>query len=59
MLAALKGLLDAGLEVPHGETIFPGNDRLSGSHLPKPLPEPLESYKGKLPTITERKEATA
>ncbi len=59
VLAALKGLLDAGVEVPHGETIFPGNDRLSGSHLPKPLPEPLESYKGKLPTITERKEATA
>ncbi len=55
-LASLKGLLDAGIEIPHGETRFPEADRLNGAHLPKPLPEPLEMYKGKLPTIVVREE---
>jgi large subunit ribosomal protein L18 len=51
LLGALKGMLDAGLEIPHGEAAFPTADRLNGKHLPKPLSEPLESYKGRLPTI--------
>jgi large subunit ribosomal protein L18 len=49
--AALKGLLDAGIEVPHGEGGFPTSDRLNGAHLPHPLPTPLEAYKLKLPTL--------
>jgi len=49
--AALKGLLDAGIEIPHGEGGFPATDRLNGAHLPKPLPEPLEAYKLKLPSL--------
>jgi large subunit ribosomal protein L18 len=49
--AALKGLLDAGIEIPHGEGGFPGADRLNGKHLAKPLPNPLESYKLKLPNL--------
>jgi large subunit ribosomal protein L18 len=49
--AALKGLLDAGIEIPHGEGGFPGPERLNGGHLPKPLPEPIEAYKLKLPSI--------
>ena len=57
--AALKGLLDSGLEIPHGEEGFPGADRLGGSHLPKKLPLPLEAYKQKLPTLAQRTEATA
>jgi len=57
--AALKGLLDAGVEIPHGEDRFPSAERLGGAHLPKPLPEPLESYKMKLPSLMERKEANA
>ncbi len=55
-LASLKGLLDAGIEIPHGETKFPEADRLNGAHLPKHLPEPLEMYKGKLPSIVAREE---
>jgi large subunit ribosomal protein L18 len=57
--AALKGLLDAGIEVPHGEGGFPSADRLNGSHLPKPLPTPLEAYKLKLPTLLASAGATA
>jgi len=60
ILAALKGLLDAGLEIPHGEeTSFPSADRLNGTHLPHPLPAPLEAYKMKLPTIVQRTEAAS
>ena len=51
LAAALKGLLDAGIDVPHGEGGFPTNDRLNGTHLAKPLPNPLEAYKTRLPTL--------
>ena len=48
LLGALKGLLDAGIEVPHGEKGLPTADRLNGQHLPKPLPKPVEAYKSDL-----------
>lgn len=58
VLGALKGLLDAGVEIPHGEeTEFPSADRMNGKHLPKPLPKPLESYKSMLPAHVTRPEA--
>ena len=59
LAAALKGLLDAGLQIPHGGETFPSADRLGGAHLPKRLPEPLEAYKLKLPSIVAAKEAAA
>ena len=31
--AALKGIIDAGLEVPADEETFPSGDRISGKHL--------------------------
>jgi ribosomal protein L18 len=30
VFTALKGLLDAGMEIPHGEEIFPSDERISG-----------------------------
>lgn len=48
LMGALKGLLDAGLEVPHGEKGLPTTDRLNGQHLPTPLPKPVEAYKSEL-----------
>ena len=59
LAAALKGLLDAGIDIPHGEKGFPTADRLNGKHLPKPLPQPLESYKLKLPELLARPEVAA
>jgi large subunit ribosomal protein L18 len=59
LLSALKGLLDAGVEIPHGEGAFPSNDRLNGTHLPKPLPQPLEKYRSQLASIATRSGATA
>jgi large subunit ribosomal protein L18 len=31
--AALKGAVDAGLEIPHDAEIFPSEDRISGKHI--------------------------
>ncbi len=31
--AVLKGMIDAGLEIPHGEGIFPEESRLRGEHI--------------------------
>ena len=31
--AALKGVVDAGIEVPAGEKTFPNNERINGEHL--------------------------
>ncbi|MBU4456253.1 MAG: 50S ribosomal protein L18, partial [Nanoarchaeota archaeon] len=33
--AALKGALDSGLNVPHGEELFPTEERIKGTHLKK------------------------
>jgi len=33
MAAALKGLVDAGLQVPANEKTFPSKDRIQGKHL--------------------------
>ncbi|ABL89016.1 LSU ribosomal protein L18P [Pyrobaculum islandicum DSM 4184] len=33
VFAVLKGALDAGLEIPHGEEIIPSDDRISGKHI--------------------------
>ncbi|HXW66308.1 MAG TPA: 50S ribosomal protein L18 [Thermoplasmata archaeon] len=51
LAAALKGLLDAGIEIPHGEGGFPSSDRLDGTHLHHRLPSPLEAYKLKIPHL--------
>jgi large subunit ribosomal protein L18 len=59
LAAALKGLLDSGLEIPHGETGFPSADRLNGTHLPKALPQPIEAYKQKLSSLLQSPGAAA
>jgi large subunit ribosomal protein L18 len=48
ILGALQGLLDAGIEIPHSDEGLPPKERLSGAHLPTPLPQPLEAYKQKV-----------
>ena len=49
VFAALKGALDAGLKIPHGDGIFPSEERIKGEHianyasvLEKTSPELLE-----------------
>ncbi|MBD3228855.1 MAG: 50S ribosomal protein L18 [Candidatus Lokiarchaeota archaeon] len=33
IFAALKGVTDAGVEIPHSEEIFPSEERISGEHI--------------------------
>jgi large subunit ribosomal protein L18 len=33
LFAALKGVVDAGVEVPHSDDILPSEDRLTGKHI--------------------------
>ncbi|WP_409199544.1 50S ribosomal protein L18 [Methanobrevibacter sp. DSM 116169] len=33
IFAALKGAIDAGLEIPHGESVLPSDDRITGEHI--------------------------
>ena len=59
LLSALKGLLDSGVEIPHGEKGFPSADRLNGSHLTPPLPKPVEAFRAELAGHVDRpKEAS-
>jgi large subunit ribosomal protein L18 len=37
--AALKGLLDAGLDIAHDDGVLPADDRLNGSHIGDDLPK--------------------
>ncbi|MFB6209667.1 MAG: 50S ribosomal protein L18 [Candidatus Nanohaloarchaea archaeon] len=49
MFAALKGLIDAGVEIPAGEEVFPDESRIRGEHIEemtdKKLPENFETVK--------------
>ena len=58
LLSALKGLLDAGIDIPHGEGGFPTVDRLNGTHLKPPLPQPIEAYKTGLTQVVHRPKET-
>jgi len=47
LFAALKGVIDAGLKVPHSENVFPEENRIKGEHIAnyaKSLKENKEKY---------------
>ncbi len=48
VFAALKGVVDAGVEVPHSDEMLPPNDRLSGKHMKEGVAAMFESTKGKI-----------
>ena len=48
VFAALKGMLDAGIEIPHGEEIFPAEERISGTHINEKYPKMFESVLNKM-----------
>jgi len=48
--AALKGVVDAGIEVPHSETILPSVERIKGAHL-KDMNNIFEKTKGEIEKI--------
>lgn len=48
MFAALKGLLDAGIEIPHGDKMLPADDRVAGKHLREGASGAFEDVKKKI-----------
>jgi large subunit ribosomal protein L18 len=43
--AALKGMVDAGMHIPHGEEVIPDEDRLKGAHISEELKNQVEKIK--------------
>jgi len=50
----LKGVLDAGVEVPHGEAVIPDESRLNGEHIGDDIPGKVISIKEKIEADYER-----
>jgi len=48
LFAVAKGIIDAGVEVPCGEDVFPTDDRLNGKHIDEKIEAAMSSMKQKL-----------
>jgi len=48
LFAALQGLLDAGVVVPHDKAVLPPQDRLRGAHIGDEVPKQFDAVKSKL-----------
>jgi len=46
--AALKGVLDAGVNVPHSKDILPSEDRISGKHISEEIAKQFDDVKKKI-----------
>ena len=48
VFAALKGMVDAGLEIPHGDSVLPVEERLNGAHIDESYASEVEATKSKI-----------
>ncbi len=48
IFAALKGMLDAGIDIPHSDVMLPSDDRISGKHMHEGTAAMFESAKSKI-----------
>ncbi len=48
IFAALKGMLDAGIEIPHGEEVLPAEDRIMGAHIDENMGKMIEEVKSRM-----------
>jgi large subunit ribosomal protein L18 len=48
VFASLKGLLDAGIDIPHSEEEFPSDERIRGAHITESIKNQFESVKAGL-----------
>jgi large subunit ribosomal protein L18 len=48
IFASLRGILDAGVAIPHGEEILPNDDRLQGKHISDTTTKEFEKLKSKI-----------
>ena len=45
IFSALRGMVDAGLDVPYGEGVLPSDDRINGAHIDESLAAAVETAK--------------
>ena len=48
IFAALKGVADAGVDIPYGEDVIPSEDRIHGKHISEELEEKISEIKKKI-----------
>lgn len=48
VFAALKGMVDAGIDIPHGDEVLPAEERINGSHINDEIPKMFESVSNKI-----------
>jgi large subunit ribosomal protein L18 len=48
VFAVLKGVLDAGIEVPHSDEMIPVQDRITGKHMREGTAAMFETTKSKI-----------
>ena len=45
VFAALRGMVDAGMEIPHGDHVLPDDERINGAHIGDSVAGAVESTK--------------
>ena len=48
VFASLKGILDAGIDIPHGEEILPSEERIKGQHISDNVTAEFDKIKNKI-----------
>ncbi|MDP7001022.1 MAG: 50S ribosomal protein L18 [Candidatus Poseidoniaceae archaeon] len=48
VFSALKGMVDAGLSVPHGESVLPDDERINGAHIDAKVAKAVAASKAKI-----------
>ena len=48
VFSALKGMIDAGMEIPHSEVVLPEDDRINGEHISDKIGSAVETTKNKI-----------
>jgi large subunit ribosomal protein L18 len=43
VFAALKGMIDGGLEIPHSDSVLPDEDRINGTHIDESLTKSVKA----------------
>ena len=48
VFAALRGMVEVGLEIPHGEDILPDDDRINGAHIGDSIVKSVEKTRASI-----------
>lgn len=51
VFAALKGMIDGGIEIPHGEDVLPDQARIEGKHLKEKATASFKTAKSKIEAL--------